>query len=276
MNLPANFYLQRNIPIWGSETYVNWSLEPNYKAVVFVHGFNGSSMETFGAFNYEFRYRDEYKGRDVFFFGYDSLYEQISNSALNFLGFIKSIHDDLPGVAKNSGLKIVRDKIYSEIVVICHSLGAVVARVAFNEGFDDGDSQILDKCKLVLFAPAHKGARRSIGGLIAFPPYLRVLGPLIHHFVLTLDQLLEPETIIEPMEEKCKEIISQHSIKTFTVAKSVIWATPERVLVNAKFGQDPKAIQYKKKKINHVQVCKPTNRFTDPFDTVAIVLKSGV
>jgi len=271
-----NFYIQRNIRKWGEETYVNWATDPIYKAVIFVHGFNGSSMETFGGFNYEFRYRDEYQGRDVFFFGYDSLYDQISNSALSFLDFLKAIHDDLPDVVKNSGLNITRDKKYSEIVVICHSLGAVVARIAFNEGFDAGDVAILNKCKLILFAPAHKGARKSIGRLIAFPPYLRVFGPLIHHFVLTLDQLLEPKTVIEKMEKRCEEIITVDNVRTFTIPKSVIWANPERVVVNVKFGKDPKASQFKNKRINHVKVCKPSKRFTDPLEEVAKVLNGTI
>ena len=271
----TNFYLQRNISNWGSETYVNWALEPEYKAVVFIHGFNGSSMETFGAFNYEFRYRSEYKGRDVYFYGYDSLFQQISNSALTFLDFLKDIHDKLHDVVSNSGLNIVRDKVYSEIVVICHSLGAVVARVAFNEGYEAGDTLFLDKCKLVLFAPAHKGARKSIGRLIAFPPYLQALGPFIHHFVLTLDQLLEPETIITPMEQKCKELIDVNNVKTFTIAKKVIWAAPERVVNNVKFAKDPKAEQYKIRKVNHLKVCKPSSKFTDPLDEVAKVLNSS-
>ena len=272
----SNFNLQRNIAEWGPETYVNWAKNPVYKAVVFIHGFNGSSMETFGGFNYEFRYRSEYDGRDVFFYGYDSLYQQISNSALSFLEFLKAIHNDLSAVIKSSGIKLKRENEYSEIVIICHSLGAVVARVALNSGYDYKAGAFLNKCKLILFAPAHKGARKSIGNLIAFPGYLRPLGPLIHHFVLTLDQLLEPKTIIEPMEQKCKNIIAHDKIKTFTIAKKVIWAAPERAVINDFFGDDPQPRQYKKVKVNHVMVCKPTRRFTDPFDEVAEVLNDAI
>jgi hypothetical protein len=267
-----SFYIQRNIPTWGIKTFVNWAVTPKYKAVVFIHGFNGSSMETFGAFNYEFRYRPEYEGRDVYFYGYDSLFQQISNSALGFLDFLKDIHYNLPAVVNDSQHSIVRNDVYSEIVIICHSLGAVVTRVALNEGYDAGEITLLDKCKLILFAPAHKGARKSIGNLIAFPPYLKALGPIIHHFVLTLDELLEPKYIIEPMEEKCMNLISMNKIESFTIAKKVIWAGPERVVHNGKFGKDPTAIQYKKMNISHVRVCKPSRTFTGPFEEVEKIL----
>jgi hypothetical protein len=271
-----NFYIQRNIANWGNETFVNWATEPDYKAVVFVHGFSGSSMATFGAFNYEFRYRDEYKGHDVYFFEYDSLYTQIGNSALQFLEFLKAIHDALPNVVKESGLDIVRNKQYSEIVVICHSLGAVIARLAFVEGYENGDIAMLNKCKLVLFAPAHKGANNSIAKFIDLPIYIGVLGAVARLVVLTLDQLLKPEIIIAPLEKKCVDIIEKDGIKSFTIARKVIWAGPERVVINSKFGKDPKAIEYKKLRVGHTQICKPTVKFPQPMSEVEEVLNGNV
>lgn len=59
--MDSNFYMQRSISKWGKNTYVNWTRFPQNKALIFIHGFNGSSMETFGDFNLEFRFLPEYK-----------------------------------------------------------------------------------------------------------------------------------------------------------------------------------------------------------------------
>lgn len=271
----STFYLQRNLPSHGLKTFVNWAREPVYKAVVFIHGFNGSSLETFGAFNDEFRNRAEYQGRDVYFFGYDSLFDQISNSALNFLYFLRDIHDNLQAMVADSKATLKREQKYTDITIICHSLGAVVTRVALNDGFQSGDHTLINSCRLILFAPAHQGAQKTFSN-ISFPGYLAALGPIIHYFVVTLDQLLDKAIIIGPMQDKCREIINEHHITSFTVAKKVIWASPERVVINSRFLDDPEAVQYRQKKVSHVKVCKPTRQFTLPLDEVKQVLNESI
>jgi hypothetical protein len=274
-NIMSNFYIQRNIPQSGKNTYVNWAVTPNYKAVVFIHGFNGSSLDTFGSFNDDFRNRAEYYGRDVYFFGYDSLYEQISNSALVFLDFLRNIHNNLQEVVTDSGLSMDRNSsVYSEIVIVCHSLGAVVTRVALNEGFHSPGGDFLHKCKLVLFAPAHQGAQKVFANL-SFPSYLAALGPLMHYFVVTLDQLLDRSIIIDDMEKQCDKLIKS-GIRTFTIAQKVIWATPERVVINSRFLEDPEAVWFRGKRVSHVKVCKPNKKFPDPLNEVEKVLTGTI
>jgi pimeloyl-ACP methyl ester carboxylesterase len=264
----SNFYIQRNIPKSGKKTFVNWARDPVYKAVVFIHGFNGSSLETFGSFNDEFRTREEYKGRDVYFFGYDSLFDQISNSALNFLKFLRRIHDDLPEVVQESGLGVKREEPYSEIVIVCHSLGAVVARIALNEG-SRSNPAFLEKCRLVLFAPAHQGAMTVFGNL-GFPGNFSVFGPVIKYFVLTFDQLIDRSLVIDDMEKRCAELISK-GITSYTIAEKVIWASPERVVINKTFLSDPEPVIFPGK-VSHVKVCKPTPRFPEPLNELKKVL----
>ncbi|MGN8055999.1 esterase/lipase family protein [Pedobacter sp. 22163] len=247
---------------------MNWALEPIHKAVVFIHGFNGSSLETFGSFNDEFRTREEYKGRDVYFFGYDSLFDQISNSALNFLKFLRRIHDDLPEVVKESGLGVKREEPYSEIVIVCHSLGAVVTRVALNEG-SRSNAVFLDKCRLVLFAPAHQGAMKVLGNF-GFPGSFAVLGPALRYFVVTFDQLIDRNIIITDMESKCRDLIN-NGRTTFTIAEKVIWASPDRVVVNKTFLDDPEPVVFPGN-VGHVKVCKPTQKFPDPLNELQKVL----
>jgi pimeloyl-ACP methyl ester carboxylesterase len=269
MAIPSdNFYIQRSIPDWGKTTYVNWNRGTPSKALIFVHGFNGSTMDTFGHFNLEFRFRPAYKDYDVYFFSYDSLFQQISNSALEFLHFLRTMHDNPDVIMQSSGMALHRNT-YTEIVIAAHSLGAVVTRVALNEGYDSGATW-LDKCKLILFAPAHNGARKELDTFINFPGYLKCMGPFLRYFVLSLSQLIDPTIILAPMHEKIKELITKEGIESFTVAKKVIWASPERVVINRKLLKDPEAIIFRKK--NHSQVCKPTATYLKPFTELEALL----
>ena len=263
-----NFLIQRAIPAWGKNTFVNWSLQSQNKAIIFIHGFNGSSTETFGDFNLDFRYRPEYAGYDVYFFGYNSLFAQIANSALDFLEFLRALHDDINSVINESKANVIRPGHYSKMILIAHSLGAVVARQGLNDGYDNNENW-LDKCELILFAPAHIGARTEIDSFINFPGPLKALGPLARYFVVTLNQLLAPGIIINPMTEKCKELIAVKGIKTFTIAKKVLWAERERVVINRKFLNDPNALRIPG---NHEKICKPSKNFERPFDEVRTLL----
>lgn len=208
------------------------------------------------------------------FFGYDSLFDQVSNSALLFLDFLREIHFNLPQIVKDSGIPIDRDKIYSEIVIVCHSLGAVVTRISLNEGYHSPNGDFLNKCKLILFAPAHQGAHKVFGNL-TFPSYIAALGPFMNYFVVTLPQLIDRSIVIDDMQNRCKKLIDD-GVRTFTIAKRVIWASPDRVVINSRFLEDPEAVQFRGKRVTHVKVCKPTLKFQEPLDQVKQVLNGIV
>ncbi|MEO7048511.1 MAG: hypothetical protein ABI091_24645 [Ferruginibacter sp.] len=262
--LPENYHLTASISKWNKNTYVNWSKKPQNKAVVFIHGFNGSSMDTFGDFNLEFRYRPEYEGYDVFFFGYNSLFRQIANSALGFLKFLRAIHNNIDQVIKESGINVTRQQ-YSKIVIVAHSLGAVITRVALNEGYKT-ESAWLDKCALVFFAPAHKGAKDEILGLAELHGFTKLISPVAKYFVVTLKQLMDKSIIINPMEIKVKALIDKN-VTSFTIPKVVVWADPDRVVINDFFLEDPEPISLDG--VKHEDVCKPSKKFEEPYKFVS-------
>jgi pimeloyl-ACP methyl ester carboxylesterase len=269
VSVPADqFYIQRATTKWGKAVYANWNKNEAEHALVFIHGFNGSAMETFGDFNLEFRYRPKYGEYDVFFYSYDSLFRQIADSGLKFLDFIKTLHDRPGDIIKATGMDIYRGT-YKKIVIVAHSLGAVVSRYALNEGYESG-LQWLDKTALVLFAPAHTGAHRSIDTLTTFPPPIKFLGPLARYFVLTLEQLIDTSIIIDPLREKHKVLIENKGVMDFTIAKKVVWSSPDRVVINNKFASDPTAVVIDNK--SHSAVCKPTNSFIQPFEELESIL----
>jgi len=270
--MPGNFYMQRAIPKWGKDTYVNWSINPANKAVVFIHGFSGSSLATFGDFNIEFRALPEYKGYDVYFYQYDSMRSQIENNAVYFLDFLKSINEDLESIIANSGINLARERTpYTRIVIVAHSLGAVVTRIALNDGHANNETW-LDKCELILFAPAHNGAHKSINRLIDLPGPLKILGKLIESYYVSINQLTDPSIIIQPMIQNVRDLIEKNDIKTFTIAKMVIWADPDLVVVNKRFLSDPIARSFQFARKGHQAICKPTKKFREPIKLLASIL----
>lgn len=261
--------MQRFIPKWGVNSCVNWSLNPGNKALVFIHGFNGSSMETFGDFNLEFRYMPEYLEYDVFFFSYNSASNQIENNALKFLDFLNALNNDIGAIISNSKTQVLREAPYSKIVIVAHSLGAVVTRIALNYGYDDNEGWV-DNCHLVLFAPAHNGAHKDYETFIDARGILKIAGFILGRKILALRQLTDVSIIIQPMANRVMELINGEGIKTFTVAKLVVWADPDQVVINRRFGSDPKAVPFENK--GHQAVCKPTRNFKQPFQELAKIL----
>lgn len=266
-----HFQLQRSLPSWGKNTYVNWATRDVQKAIVFIHGFSGSSLATFGNFNLEFRYKPEYYDYDVYFYGYDSLKIQTTVSGDAFYSFLETLYDQLGSVVTDSGLEVSRSRGYKEIVIIAHSLGAVVARYALLIGAKS-KATWLDQCKLILFAPAHKGAKKAVKFYSQLPGLLKYVGPFADYFVVTINEVIEGSELIQDLEEKYRAILAKKT-RRFAIATKVVWAEKERVVNNYDFLQDPRAEVMKQK--DHTSVCKPTSSFTRPFAIVKTVLSQN-
>ncbi|MBL0341251.1 MAG: hypothetical protein IPP71_10135 [Bacteroidetes bacterium] len=67
--------------------------KPSKKALIFIHGFRGSTNSTFNDFHYLFRNYNQFLGYDIFFYGYDSLWVRANISANQFCDFIDYLHD---------------------------------------------------------------------------------------------------------------------------------------------------------------------------------------
>jgi hypothetical protein len=266
-----NFLLQRSLSSYGKQTYVNWSLRNVNKAVVFIHGFSGSSLETFGDFNIEFRFRSEYFDHDVYFYGYDSLRVQTVISSNTFFSFLEAIQDNLNDIIAESGVSVQRTEKYSEIVIVAHSLGAVVARYALLIGVRKNMTW-LENCKLVLFAPAHKGAKKAVKLYNQLPGFLKYIGPLTEFFVVTINEVMEGSDLIREIEEKYLSLLQKGTYQ-FAIAKKVVWAELDKIVNCSDFANDPSAEVFIGR--NHTNVCKPSNSFIKPFEIVESVLKQN-
>ena len=77
------------------------------------------------------------------------------------------------------------------------------------------------------------------------------------------------------MEQKCAKLITTGT-RTFTIAKRVIWAHKERVVINSRFLEDPEAVLFNDRAIDHTKVCKPNAAFLEPFNEVELVLNNAI
>src|SRR5260370_16772791 len=162
-----------------------WAATPRQtgKAILFIHGFNGEAVSTWTEFERFLLREPKCQDRDIVFFGYDGLKTYAEVSAQEFGKFLDRLCADPHSIFRASFPNSVRrDKgfAYGDVLVVAHSLGAVISRRALLNAFDTKKNW-LSKIRLVLFAPAHNGTR-AVGWissvLTGFVPQLGGLSAL--------------------------------------------------------------------------------------------------
>ena len=141
------------------DVQVLFAVQPNRKALLFIHGFNGDAVKTWSDFHELLPERPKFTCHDIVFYGYDGLRAEMNASAAIFRAFLDKLlmatksflADNLPPSAQRAD-----DFGYDELVIVAHSLGAVISRRALLDATRN-KSEWVARTKLVLYAPAHKG-----------------------------------------------------------------------------------------------------------------------
>ena len=248
----------------GKNSSAFLTLDKPTSLVVFVHGFNGKATGTWDDFPALIRSKNDFANADVIFYGYDSMKGQANNNALKFYNFLTSVCENSP-----NKLGFNRDSIndqfrYENVVVIAHSLGAIVVRRALLTAKNENKSW-LENFKMILFAPAHCGARVQKIILESLPIVGRLLAGLVLVKVPIIDDLGPQSQAILNLISDSKSYLGKDSGQ-FTIAHKVIWADNEIVVHNDQFCSDPAPILIDKK--SHTSVCKPTATYLDPYEIV--------
>jgi pimeloyl-ACP methyl ester carboxylesterase len=243
-----------------------FSTAPDGRAVIFVHGFNGDAMATWTDFHVLLPETASCSGRDLFFFEYDGLHAELHASASlfrTFLGRLFSRSADVVNASLPSTFARASSFRYSELVVVAHSLGAVIARRALLDA-TSAQASWAEKVRLVLFAPAHKGAVVSELALEAIGrfPFLRFFAALIQFRSPLVKQLRpgsrELTSLLKDTENACQGSANRH-----LVATRVIVAEHERVVANETFAFDPPPETVPG--ATHTSVCKPSRTAIEPL-----------
>jgi pimeloyl-ACP methyl ester carboxylesterase len=253
------------------------SAAPQTTACVFVHGFGGTSVGTWENFPGILLEKPEAAGYDLIFYGYDSK-RSANTSAIELLDFLTGIFTD-PATVWNKLLHPSRARpaqfAYKRIVIVAHSLGAVVTRRALldalwrKQEWGSADYDWVQHVRLVLFAPAHCGARvQRLAASFTFPFKLPVF-EFFHYRWPSFEDLKPESKVLERLSADTTVALKSGS-NGFLKAKNVLWATDETVVYNDYFVGDPPPRTIVG---THTSVCKPHKTFDEPLKWVLAELK---
>jgi pimeloyl-ACP methyl ester carboxylesterase len=241
-----------------------FSAQPDGRAVLFIHGYSGDALDTWSDFHVLLPGGTACRGRDLFFYGYDGLRAEMTASAALFRDFLARlfgrpaalVNESLPPeMQRQQGFE------YHDVVIVAHSLGAVIARRALLDATRVGTPWV-QNVRMVLYAPAHKGATvaelaleaaGSFRFLRLFSSLARFQSPLIDQLKAGSPDLLK---LLEDTEEACRNGANPHLI-----ARRVVIAEYERIVRNETFASDPPPETIPD--TTHISVCKPSSSATE-------------
>ncbi len=260
-------YLPCEIPSAGNSTSAHWAVNPGGKAIIFVHGFNGKSIGSWVDFPRLLPREAKCADYDVIFYGYDGLYQQVATSGVLLFNFLDKLFTDPLAVVNttiNPQARRAAGFQYDSVVLVAHSLGSVVCRMALLNAHRAARPW-LNKSRLVLFAPAHMGARvkeLAQNGLTGINWAVGLLTNYALFKMKALDELSPGSKMLNDLLEDTEDAIAKGA--TALKAHTVIWAGKESIVTNQIFAQDPVPKVYQGK--DHMQVCKPNTSFSDPVN----------
>jgi alpha-beta hydrolase superfamily lysophospholipase len=270
--MQQHHYFQEPIDAHGTGTLAYWALNAAGTAVIFVHGFNGSALRTWLNFPSMLMADPRAAGLDVVFFGYDGLFTQAGSSALQFFTFMQALMTSPHAVFPNF-VKRPHAFTYSRVVIVAHSLGAVVVRRAVVDAVRAKETWPAH-VRLVLFAPAHRGAYAAALASHVLTGQLwligKLAGSLLQYRIPLLSDLQADSPVIKQLAQDTRKQLKKGSQQNGLIAHAVVWAHDERVVINLPFLDDPGP---EKLPTNHANVCKPSDNFLQPLDLVLAAVR---
>ncbi len=217
--------------------------------VIFIHGFMGKSIGTWEQFPTLLTDSELFKDSDIFFYGYQSLRSQATSSASLFHDFLDE------AVTSNKYRHPDKEHEYKKIIIVAHSLGAIVTRYALLNA-KRLKKYWLQNCRMVLFGPAHNGARINNLILECATPFMRVVIGLGMFFFPTIEDLETGSVCLNTLNDLTNGYLQKND-GDFTKAFNVIWALNDNVVYNFQFHDDSKEETIRN--VGHKSVCKPIN-----------------
>jgi pimeloyl-ACP methyl ester carboxylesterase len=258
-------------PIGGDieDTYSLFAINPSRKAIIFIHGYSGDPLTTWSQFDSLLPLEAKSAGHDLFFYGYDGLFSDMAASAGIFAQFLRSVAQDPTRLLRALPPSVTREPKfqYDEITIVAHSLGAVITRWALLDLRDNACGE-LERFRMVLFAPAHKGARvdRLAAAVGSGFPLLGLLWTGFRFSSPLVEQLAENSAYLAALETRTQKAIQADGKRSYLVARRIFIAEYEKIVRNLAFAGDPPATPIPKK--SHMEMCKPTELWRAPLDEV--------
>lgn len=257
----------------GFESKAYWAAEPGAagKAIVFVHGFKGEALSTWKAFNDILPARAECRDHDLIFYGHDGGRFHVEESAqylYSFLGDLGASPRKVFDKSFTPSMQRPANFAYEKIVLVAHSLGAVLCRLALLTAYRKRDDWA-QRTRLVLFAPAHNGtdvANLLSSVITAFDTPIIKLGAVVESLYKArykgASDIETDSPVLEELKQKTEQALGTGKADYLKAVK-VIWSLNDSVVVNKPFAEDadPENVP-----LSHTKVCKPNTGYLDPVE----------
>lgn len=257
----GNFLLTETLEGVGVDSTVAWARHPTGRVLVFVNGFGGRAVATWSSFLSLLSREPRLAGWDLVFYGYDGLHTRAVASAGLFRQFLAELqaspqrmYERSQAVASARGQ---HPPAYSSIVIAAHSLGAVVARRALVDLWRAPETRhVADLARLLLFAPAHRGATLRRWAQASPMGVLDGLLPLMH--LLGRFAVLDDLEIGSPtLQDLAADLLAYHRAPRAAGlrARAVFHAEHERIVELGDLPPDGPAVILNG--VDHNSICKP-------------------
>lgn len=235
-----------------------WAFEPRGRAILFVHGFNGTAVGTWKGFDEMLTTDPRSKGLDIVFYGYDTWTNTIRIAAHKLFALLKTLHESA-GKLIVPDLLSHRDRFAgNQSILICaHSLGGLVTRWALLDAYKQQASWASNVAS-ILFAPAHLG--------IANNPLSRVGAKLS----VPVREMLEGYNL-ELVRHETGFALSR-TVSEALIPKAVVHAEYDNWVRVGGYERDP--VCYFAKGATHTSICKPTRTYVLPIEAVFSILRT--
>jgi pimeloyl-ACP methyl ester carboxylesterase len=238
----------------GANSQGFFSYEAPELLVVFVHGFGGNALGTWTNFPSLVLLEEKFKRTDVIFYGYETLKGQAGDHAAMLYDFLDLCQSPL----KNKILppeQNLPERSYNRILLVAHSLGAILVRQAQLLAFTAGKNWV-DKTEMALFAPAHNGANVVPLAMAALPGLYSLIGVIAKFkFPILIDLDADNSNTIWNAVKTKTQKLQDDGKGNFTKAKLVVSAMGDKVIRSYQYLDDVPAKVVTNS--SHMKVCKP-------------------
>lgn len=268
-------FFSRPLLFGDAQSRATWAVGPAETLLVFVHGFGGSALATWLQFPTLLMPQQCCRHVDLVFYGYDGLRMRAQNSAIQLRTFLETFLPD-PAAHINKTLRGQANRRsfeYKRIVLVAHSLGAIVVRRALLDALAK-NALWVQVCELVLYAPAHMGAdvaALATGFLTGMNlPGIAGVSQIAQYVFQVLQDLLPGSQTLMLLEERTRIEIATRGPASYLVARKVLLADNDKVVSPNPFVDDPPAEPLLSG--NHTSICKPASSTLREFTELASLL----